>query len=214
MTPPSPGGGCDGRSRAGGDRAAVSPPFLRPDSPLPTWVQYGNWQLNLKVGTGLGIRNRHFSKKDIEMVSEMITSTAIMEMQIKIRERDFPGSSVIRIPNLHCAGPGFDSWLSNWDPTCFTVWPEKRSEMAWPLLKTIVPQKFHRIPRYPVIPLLSIYPYMAWLHPRSVQDRRVMVERSDRMWSTGEWNGKPLQYSCLENPMNGMKRENDRILKD
>ena len=47
--------------------------------------------------------------------------------------------------------------------------------MAWPLLKTIVPQKFHRIPRYPVIPLLSIYPYMAWLHPRSVQDRRVMV---------------------------------------
>ena len=38
-----------------------------------------------------------------------------------------------------------------------------------------------------------------------------MVERSDRMWSTG--NGKPLQYSCLENPMNSMKRQNDRILK-
>ena len=33
-------------------------------------------------------------------------------------------------------------------------------------------------------------------------DGRVMVERSDRMWSTGEGNGKPLQYSCLENPMN------------
>ena len=45
------------------------------------------------------------------------------------------------------------------------------------------------------------------------QDERVMVERSDRMWSTGEGNGKPLQYSCLENPMNGMKRQNDRILK-
>ena len=41
-----------------------------------------------------------------------------------------------------------------------------------------------------------------------------MVERSDRMWSTGEGNGKPLQYSCLENPMNSMKRQNDRILKD
>ena len=41
-----------------------------------------------------------------------------------------------------------------------------------------------------------------------------MVERSDRMWSTGEWNGKPLQYSCLENPMNSMKRQNDRILKE
>ena len=46
---------------------------------------------------------------------------------------------------------------------------------------------------------------------------QVMVERSDRMWSTGEGNGKPLQYSCLENPMNSMnpmKRQNDRILKE
>ena len=42
----------------------------------------------------------------------------------------------------------------------------------------------------------------------------VMVERSDRMWPTGEGNGKPLQYSCLETPMNSMKRQNDRILKD
>ena len=41
-----------------------------------------------------------------------------------------------------------------------------------------------------------------------------MVERSDRMWSTGEGNGKALQYSCFENPMNSMKRQNDRILKD
>ena len=41
-----------------------------------------------------------------------------------------------------------------------------------------------------------------------------MVERSDRMCSTGEGNGKPLQYSCLENPMNSMKRQNDRILKE
>ena len=45
------------------------------------------------------------------------------------------------------------------------------------------------------------------------QDRRVMVDRSDRVRSTGEGNGKPLQYSCLEKPMNSMKRQNDRILK-
>ena len=48
----------------------------------------------------------------------------------------------------------------------------------------------------------------------ATQDGRVMVKRSDRMWSTGEGNGKPLQYSCLMNPMNGMKRKNDRILKE
>ena len=47
----------------------------------------------------------------------------------------------------------------------------------------------------------------------ATQDGRVM-ERSDRMWSTGEGSGKPLQYSCLENPMKSMKRQNDRILKE
>ena len=48
----------------------------------------------------------------------------------------------------------------------------------------------------------------------AIQDGRVMVERSHRIWSTGEGNGKPLQYSCFENPMNSMKRQNDRILKE
>ena len=48
----------------------------------------------------------------------------------------------------------------------------------------------------------------------ATQDRQVMVEKSDRMWSTGEGNGKPLQYSCLGNPMNSMKRQNDRIQKE
>ena len=48
----------------------------------------------------------------------------------------------------------------------------------------------------------------------ATQDRQVMVERSDRMWSTGEGNGKPLQCSCLENHRNSMKRQNDRILKE
>jgi len=49
---------------------------------------------------------------------------------------------------------------------------------------------------------------------RATQEGWVMVESSDKMWSTGEGNGNPLQYSCLENPMNSMKRQKDRILKE
>ena len=49
---------------------------------------------------------------------------------------------------------------------------------------------------------------------KATQDGRVMVESSDKMWSTGEGNGKPLHYSCLDNPMNSMKRQKDRTLKD
>ena len=49
---------------------------------------------------------------------------------------------------------------------------------------------------------------------RATQDGQVVVESSDKTWSTGEGNGKPLQYSCLENPMNNMKRQKDRTLKD
>ena len=48
----------------------------------------------------------------------------------------------------------------------------------------------------------------------ATQDSWVMVESSDKMWSTGEGNGKPHQYSCLENPMNSMKRQKDRTLND
>ena len=48
----------------------------------------------------------------------------------------------------------------------------------------------------------------------ATQDGRVMVETSDRMWSTGEGNGKPLQYSFLENLMNSMKRQKGMTLKD
>ena len=48
----------------------------------------------------------------------------------------------------------------------------------------------------------------------ATQDGRVIVERSDRMWSNGEGNGKPLQYSCLENSVNSINRHNDRILKE
>ena len=49
---------------------------------------------------------------------------------------------------------------------------------------------------------------------RATQDRRVMVESSDKMWSIGEGDDKPLQYSCLENHMNSMKKQKDRTLKD
>ena len=48
---------------------------------------------------------------------------------------------------------------------------------------------------------------------RATQDRWVMVIHSDKTWSTGEGNGKPLQYSCIENPVNSMNRQKDRILK-
>ena len=49
---------------------------------------------------------------------------------------------------------------------------------------------------------------------RATPDGQAMVESSDKMWSTGEGNGKPIQYSCLENPLNSVKRQKDRTLKD
>ena len=52
---------------------------------------------------------------------------------------------------------------------------------------------------------------MPW---RVIQDGQVMMESSDKTWSTGEGDGKPLQYSCLENLMNTMKRQKDMTLKD
>ena len=49
---------------------------------------------------------------------------------------------------------------------------------------------------------------------RTIQDRLVIAERSEKTWSTGEENGKPLQYSCLENRMNSTEREKDMTLKE
>ena len=49
---------------------------------------------------------------------------------------------------------------------------------------------------------------------RATQDGWDIVESSDKMWSTGEGNGKPLQYSCLENPMNSIKKQKGRTQKD
>ena len=55
--------------------------------------------------------------------------------------------------------------------------------------------------------------YFKW--PFKVRDLAgTRMSLSDKTWSTGEGNGKPLQYSCLENPMNSMRRQNDRILKE
>ena len=49
---------------------------------------------------------------------------------------------------------------------------------------------------------------------RATQDGWVMVESSEKTWSTGEGSSKPLQYSCLENPMKSMKRQKDMTLED
>ena len=49
---------------------------------------------------------------------------------------------------------------------------------------------------------------------RATQDGQFIMEGPDKTWSTGKGNGKPLQYSCLENPMNSIKRQKDMILKD
>ena len=49
---------------------------------------------------------------------------------------------------------------------------------------------------------------------RATEEGRVLVESSGKMWSTGEGNGKPLQYSCCETPMNNIKRQKNRTLKD
>ena len=66
-------------------------------------------------------------------------------------------------------------------------------------------------PAQPPLLQLLLPAAMPW---GATQDRQVMVGRSDRMWSTGEGKDKPLQYSCLENPVNSRKRQNDRILKE
>ena len=55
---------------------------------------------------------------------------------------------------------------------------------------------------------------LGYLTESGPKERWVMVKGSDKTWSTGEGNGKPLQYSCLENHMNSMKRQKDRTLKD
>ena len=89
----------------------------------------------------------------------------------------------------------------------FTAAPAKRSHCSLPWTRGISSP--------PPLLTTALSNSMKLSHAHgATQDGRVMVERSDRMCSTGEGNGKPLQYSCLENPMNSMKRQNDRILKE
>ena len=72
-----------------------------------------------------------------------------------------------------------------------------------------------RLPHHLLFPgVSSNYEPYSVKPPKMVGELSTMVESSDKMWSIGEGNGKPLQYSCLENPMNIMKRQNDMTLKD
>ena len=83
------------------------------------------------------------------------------------------------------------------------------------LLKTITSQSFGFITNL-ITWTTALSNWMElWAMPSgATQDRRVMVESSDKTWSTGEGNGKPLQYSCLENSMNRIKRQKYMTLKD
>ena len=78
---------------------------------------------------------------------------------------------------------------------------------------TQIPETLHRKLANLITQTTALSNSMKLMPCEATQEGRVMVDRSDRMWCTGEGNGKPLQYSCLENPMNSMKRQNDRILK-
>ena len=65
-----------------------------------------------------------------------------------------------------------------------------------------------------ILILLFFVVYKHNLKELSKMHQLMVVESSDKTWSNGEGNGKPLQYSCLENPMNSMKRQKDRTMKD
>ena len=84
----------------------------------------------------------------------------------------------------------------------------------WPPPRGLMPQAVWIIKRITWTTTLS-NSMKLWAMPcRATQDEQVVLESSDKMWSTGEGNGKPLQLSCLENPINCMKRHKYMILKD
>ena len=72
--------------------------------------------------------------------------------------------------------------------------PPIRTRPRFPFSQSLPSGSFHK-------PLINL---ITWTTALSNQDRRVMAESSTKTWSTGEGNGKPLQYSCLKNPMNSM----------
>ena len=125
--------------------------------------------------------------------------------------------------------PSSENWVTDFLSMALPI----RTRPSFPLSKSLPSKSFHK----PLILLkedrktenhnhrkqtnlitrtIALFNSMKlWAMPcRATQYKQVMVESSDKMWSTGEGNGKPLQYSCHENPMNGMKRQKDRTLKD
>ena len=108
------------------------------------------------------------------------------------------------------------SWLSgSWRSflysssvySCYLFLISSASVRSLPLLSFFEPIFAWNVPLVSLIFLKRslVFPILLFSHS---------IERSDRMWSTGEGNGKPLQYSSLENPMKSMKRQKDRTLKD
>ena len=96
--------------------------------------------------------------------------------------------------------------IQDWFPLGLTGWISLQSKELWRISST---SQFKSINSS----VLSFLCCPRW-RDRATHHRQVLVESSGKTWSTGEGNGKPLQYSCLENPMNSMKRQKDRTLKD
>ena len=87
--------------------------------------------------------------------------------------------------------------LENFEHYFTSVWDDCNCVVVWAFFDTALPNS------------MKLWAKLC----RGTQDRRVLVESSDKTWSSGEGNDKPLQYSCLENPMNSMKRQKDKTLK-
>ena len=110
-------------------------------------------------------------------------------------------------------------WLNYWS---FSVSPSNKYSGLisfridwWNLLAVQGTLKISSTPQFKSINFSGLtFLYSPRWRDRATQDRQDMVESSDIMWSTGEGNGKPLQYSCLENPINSMKRQKHRALKN
>ena len=121
-----------------------------------------------------------------------------------------------------------------WIKDLLSMAPSIRTRPSFPLSQSLPPGSFHkpliflhqRADRMKTTITEKLTNLIIWttvlsnsmklctMSCRVTQEGLVMVERSDKMWSTKKGNGKPLQYSCLENPMNSMKRQKDRKLKD
>ena len=105
--------------------------------------------------------------------------------------------------------------LENFEHYFASIWDERKCVVVWTFFGIAFLWDWNENWLFLVLwPLLSFQMKLWAMSYRATQDGCVMVERSDKTWSTGEGNGKPLQYSCLENAMNSMKRQKDMTLKD